>query len=282
MKPVYRSVLWMFAGMFSFSLMAVSGRELAPNFSPDQILLFRSLIGFIIMSLILQQQGWYKVKTSILKTHIIRNTAHYAGQYGWFLGLGFLPLAEVFAIEFTVPIWTAIIAAVLLKEQITAQRLLAIVMGIIGMLIILRPGIELVHPAALAVLFGAMAYGLSHTLTRRISGFDSAISVVFYMTLVQIPIGFLLTQGDLPLPQDQTQWTWIALVSLTGLTGHYCLANAMKHADATVVIPLDFLRLPFIALVGYLFYRESVSIYVFVGALFMLLGNWINIRAEKK
>jgi drug/metabolite transporter (DMT)-like permease len=212
--------------------------------------------------------------------HILRNLAHFGGQFGWFYGLALIPMAEVFAIEFTVPVWTALLAAVILRERLTPSRIAAIGLGIAGMLIILRPGVSVVSPAALAVLGGAVCYALSHTLTRRLVQTDAPIMILFYMTLVQLPLGLLPALGDWTAPTPG-MWPWLLAVGAAALSGHYCMARAFALADATVVVPMDFLRLPMIALVGRLLYGEAIDAFVLGGALVMLAGNIVNIRAER-
>lgn len=278
--PTWRAAVWMGGALFSFMVMGVGGRELAGHLTTFQILFFRSLIGLFVVSIVVSQTGWAQLKTSKIGLHIARNVAHYGGQYGWFYGLGFIPLAEVFAIEFTVPIWVALLAVLFLGEKLTRPRVLAIVLGVIGLLIILRPGVQVIQPAALAVLGAAVGYAIAHTLTKKLTGTDSAWSIVFYMTLIQLPFGLIPSLFNWVTPTT-ADWPWLILVGISALTAHYCMSRALTLADATVVVPMDFLRLPLIALIGFLFYSESLDLLVLLGAAVMLLGNWLNIRAER-
>lgn len=280
-KNIILAALWMTGTLFSFLGMAVGGRELSQDLGTFQILFFRSLVGLCILCLVLAGQGWHLVKTQHIGLHMVRNISHFGGQFGWFYGIAYIPLAEVFALEFTVPAWTAILAAIILKERLTSSRFLAVVFGITGMLIILRPGTGILNPISLIVVAGAVCYGLSHTLTRRITWFDHPVTILFYMTLIQLPIGLLLSL-------DQWQAVslslvpWLITVGITALSGHYCMARALSLADATVVVPMDFLRLPLIAVIGYLFYNEILDTFVLAGAVVILLGNLINIHMEHK
>jgi len=267
--------------LVSFMGMAVGGRELSMELDTFQILFFRSLIGLFILVLVLSNKGWYLIKTRHFSLHVLRNISHFGGQFGWFYGIAYIPLAEVFAIEFTLPVWTAILATLILKEHMTPPRFFAVVFGIVGMLIILRPGMGVVNPVSLIVLASAICYGLSHTLTRRIAGFDHPITILFYMTLIQLPIGFFLSFNSW-VSVSFSMWPWLITVGVTALTGHYCMARALTIADATVVVPLDFLRLPLIAVIGYLFYNEVLDQFVLIGAFIMLFGNFLNISAEHR
>lgn len=279
-RPALGAALWMTGTLVSFAGMAVGGRELSQDLSVFQILFFRSLTGLIIIGACLAASGQARIRTRLLPVHFLRNLAHFGGQFGWFYGIAAIPLAEVFAIEFTVPVWTAIIAAILLKEKLTPSRLTAIGLGLLGMLIILRPGLAIIHPAAVAVLGGAMGYALAHTLTRRLAQDDTPLTILFYMTLMQLPMGLIPALSAWVFPGIHL-WPWILVVGVTALSGHYCMTRALQLADATVVVPMDFLRLPLIALVGYLFYGEAISFFVLSGALVMLAGNLVNIRSEK-
>jgi len=279
-SPIVKASLWMLVALASFSLMAVAGKELAKNIGTAEILFFRSLIGFLILSIVVSVVGIENIKSTSIKKHIARNASHFIGQYGWFYGIAFIPLAEVFALEFTVPIWTAIAATILLNETITKIRIISIALGLLGVLIILRPTVEIIHPAAIVVIVGAMAYGLAHTLTRSIVKHDSPLSVLFYMCLIQLPVGLLLTFSDWVMPIG-IMWFWLLIVGGTALSAHYGMSKALSYADAMVVVPMDFLRLPLIMLVGLYFYNESIEGLLLLGASIMLLGNFLNIKHER-
>ncbi len=275
------AALWMSGTLFSFMGMAIGGRQLADQLTTFQILFFRSIIGLLIISILLWGSSWQQIFTRNFKIHALRNIAHFGGQFGWFYGIAFIPLAEVFALEFTVPVWTALLAAILLGERITRARSTAIVFGVLGVLIILRPGVAVVNPASLAVLGGAFGYALSHTLTRKLAQVDTPLTILFYMTLVQLPLGLVTSLPDWHTPAAAL-WPWIVVVGVTALSGHYCMARALALADAIVVVPLDFLRLPLIAVVGALVYQESIDWLVLLGGAVMFAGNIINIRAENE
>jgi len=275
------AALWMSGALFSFMAMAVGGRELAAELSTFQILFFRSLVGLIVVTWLVARTGWRQVTSPPLGLHVLRNLAHFGGQFGWFYGLAFIPLAQVFAIEFTVPIWTTIWAALLLGERVTAPRLAAVGLGIAGLLIILRPGVQNVHLASLAVLAGAVMFALTHTLTRRLALSETPLAVLFYMTLIQVPLGLLPSLVNWTIPSPAL-WPWLLVVGLGALSAHYCMTRALALAPATVVVPMDFLRLPLIAVVGAVAYGEPLEWTVLLGALVMLTGIWINVSAEQQ
>lgn len=276
--PLARAALWMSGAIFSFMVMAISGRELSAELTTFQILFFRSLVGFVVIVVVLRQAGWGQLRTRMFGTHLIRNLAHYGGQYGWFYGIALLPLAEVFAIEFTMPIWTAVFAAAMLGERVNKQRALAIAVGFAGVLVMLRPGFAIVNPGALAVLGAALAYGFAHTLTKRLSGTDTPLAILFYTTAMQLPLALVPALYDWAWP-SAAAWPWLLGVGVTALSAHYCLTRAFMIEDAGVVMPMDFLRLPLIAVVGLVFYGEPIQFWVFVGGAIVFAGSWLNLNA---
>ena len=271
-----RAFSWMSGALISFCLMAIGARELAGVISTFQILFVRSVVGLVVVTwVIFQTQRSSLFQTSRFKFHLTRNVFHFFGQYGWFLGIGLLPLAQVFALEFTTPLLTLVFAALFLKESLTFKKSIALVLGSIGVYLILSPGSEIVSPAAAYVIVAAIFYALAHVSTKVLSATDDPLTVLFYMCLIQLPIGLLFGVGGFVAP-TLMQWVWLILIGLTALTAHFCITKAMKTTDASVVVTLDFLRLPLIAAVGVLVYGEAFKPMLLVGAALMLVGNLIN------
>jgi drug/metabolite transporter (DMT)-like permease len=268
----------MCGALVSFMAMAIAGRQLSVELTTFQILFFRSVVGFAVVVVLLQRAGWTQVRTKIFGTHLVRNLTHFGGQYGWFYGIALIPLTEVFAIEFTVPLWTAVLATVFLGERMGALRALAVALGFAGILVILRPGIAMVSPAALAVLGSAVAYALSHIFTKRLSATETPLAILFYMTVIQLPLALVPSLSGWVWPSARL-WPWVGVVAVTALSAHYCLTRAFRLADATIVVSMDFLRLPLIAMVGFLFYGEPLQIWVLVGALIVFAATWLNLRS---
>ena len=279
-RPLLAS-LWMIGVLVSLSGMAVAGRELSSELNAFQISFTRSLFCLIALIIILCFIGFNKVTTTKPKLHLLRNTIHFGGQTGWFYGVAFLPLADVFAIEFTAPIWTALLAVIFLKEPLTSYRTLSIFLGFAGIMIILRPGINIIQPAALIVLFATFCFASTYVFTRHMSSTESPLTIIFYMNLIQLPIGLLTSLHDWNYPSMQS-WPWVLLLGLTGLGSHFCFAHAFRHADAIVVTPLDFLRLPLIALIGWTFYNESWDLLIFLGGTIIFSGNLLNLWTEHR
>lgn len=271
--------LWMGGALLSFLLMAVAVRELVHAIGVFEILFLRSVVALAILLAILPRFGVRALHTQRFHLHVLRNVLHFAGQYSWVYAIGLLPLATVFAIEFTMPVWTAVLAALILGERLNRGRMVMLVLGFAGILIILKPGIEHVPPAALVMLAGAFAYASTMIATKRIAGHDTAFALLFYMSVIQLPLGMVLAIPEWTTP-GLAEWPWIAAVGVTGLTAHFSLARALRYADASLVVPLDFLRLPLIAAVGVLFYGEPLEFSIFLGAVVIFAGTYYSIRRE--
>lgn len=280
MKAPVAVALWMAGAIASFTLMGVAGRELSVEMDTFGILLVRSIVGLLVVVVLLQLNGWHHAKTSRPLTHLFRNLVHYGGQYGWFFGIALLPMAQVFALEFTVPLWGLLLAVLALGERLTIPRVMALLLGMIGVLVILRPGIVPMSGAVLAVLGSAVCYAIAHISTKALITTDSPLNIIFYMTLIQLPIGIATAWSTIQMPSAPL-WPWVIIVGLTALSAHYCLACALARGDASMVLPLDFLRLPVIAVVAAALYAESIDVFLFAGAALMIVGNMISLRAEK-
>lgn len=277
MTPVLRAVAWMTGALFSFLTMALSGRELSAEISLFQVVFLRNLVCMVILCVLLTRFGWEHVRTEKIGRHVGRNVVHFAAQYGWFYAVASIPIATVFAIEFTSPIWTVLLAGLFLGERITWPRVLAIVLGIAGVIMILRPGVQTIHPAALSALGAALGYATTYVVTKNLVATDRPLTILFWMNLIQLPLG-LLPSIPLWVTPSPALWPWVLAVGLAGFTSHYCLSRALAYADASVVVPMDFLRLPLAAVVAWMIYGEAVEPVVFVGAAVIFAGNWINLR----
>lgn len=287
---VYLAV-WMVGALASFCLLAVGARELSGALSISQSLCIRSAIGLIFLTIVYLAnyreinnqliESSKKTKYSKkIKLHIFRNVFHYAAQYGWFFGIGLLPLAEVFALEFTVPIWTLIIAVLFLGEKVTWTKLSSITLGTLAVFIIVQPGSAIIDNASLVVLLAAIFFAASHTLTKSLSLTESPFSILFYMCAIQFPIGLALSFSSWLWPNTE-QWLWLIVIGLSALSAHFCLAKSMQYADVTSIVTLDFFRLPLIALVGVFFYAEDFELSLLVGGIMMLVANLINLYKIK-
>ncbi|HEX9397232.1 MAG TPA: DMT family transporter [Burkholderiales bacterium] len=274
-----RGALWMGGAVLSFAAMAVAVRELQRHMGSFEILFLRSIVMLTIVGLLVARTGPAAVRTQRLGTHVMRNMLHLAGQYFWVYSIGALTLATVFAIEFTMPVWTAMLAALFLGERLTAPRLTQLALGFAGVLIILRPGDVAFHPAALLMILGSFCYAGTMIFTKRLSATDAPLAVLFWMALVQAPITLVGAVPGWVMPAA-VDLPWILGIGVGSFTAHYCMTRAMQLVDATIAVAIDFVRLPLIAVIGALFYAEAFDPLVIVGAIVIFAGTFYSLRQE--
>jgi len=282
--PVLRAALWMIGAIGSFSAMAVAGREASFDLDTFEIMLYRSIVGVIIVFAILTLTGrWGQVTRRHPGLQIFRNLAHFSGQNLWFYAVTVIPLAQVFALEFTSPLWVLVLSPLVLGERMTPMRTLAAVMGFIGILIVARPSPESLNPGVITAALSAICFAFTIMLTKKLTRTESIACILFYLTTTQVVFGLIAAgyDGDIALP-SAASLPWVVVIGCAGLLAHFCLTNALSIAPATVVIPIDFTRLPVIAVVGMLLYNEPLDLFVFAGALVIFAGNYLNIWHETR
>jgi len=272
------AALWMSGWLALMLVMTVAGREATRELSVFQLMEVRSVLGlFLLYPLIHLNGGLAILKTSRLPQHVARNLIHYGAQLCWFFALTLIPLGQVVAIEFTMPIWTAILAASFLGERMTIWKIAAIVLGVLGVLVIVRPATGAINPGQLIALAAAVGFGISIAFVKFLTRTENTLSIIFWMLVVQSVAGFFPTLFVWVWP-TASAWGWIVVIAICGTFSHFCMVRAMLYADATIVIPMDFLRVPLTATAGWLLYAEPLDIFTVVGAALILTGNLLNLK----
>lgn len=280
----FRAALWMMGAMLSFSAMGIAGRELAGRHDTFEIMLFRSGIGLVLVvgvALALGRLG--EVSRQRLGGHLLRNTFHFAGQNLWFLALATVPLAQVFALEFTSPLWVILLAPLVLGERLTAPRVIAVALGFAGILIVTRPDPATIDTGTLAAAAAAMCFAATTLMTKALTRGESIVGILFWLTAMQLVMALACAgwDGQITLP-DATTLPWLCLVGLCGVTAHLCLTTALSLAPATYVVPIDFVRLPLIAVVGAVVYAEAVDPFVILGGAVIFAGVMVNLWGARR
>jgi drug/metabolite transporter (DMT)-like permease len=276
MTPRLQAALWMLGGVGCFCAMAVAGRLVAPFHDPFVIMVWRSAFGLIVTALIAAATA-RTLRTGQIGLHLWRNSTHYLGQITWFHAVAVLPLAQVFALEFTTPLWVLLLAPWLLNEQITRRGALAAMVGFVGILIVARPGTQF-DPNLLAAAASAVGFALSAIFTRKLTRTDSRLQILFWLSLMQLVLSLIITtaMGTPIWPTPQAFWPLLT-IAICGLLAHYCLTSALALAPAADVMPVDFLRLPLIAAIGLWTFDEPLTWGLIAGGLLILAANWINL-----
>ncbi len=284
LSTTLKAVTYMSGAIVSFSAMAVAGRAISFELDTFEIMLFRSLVGFITVLTIGYFAGSLKqITRRHMGLHLMRNVSHFTGQNLWFFAITAAPLAQVFALEFTSPLWVLMFSPLLLGERLTRMRVVAALMGFIGILIVTRPTGDSLNIGVITAALSAIGFAGSAIFTKKLTRSETITCILFYLTAMQAVFGLICASydGDIAIPSIASL-PWLVLIAFAGLLAHFCLTTALSLAPATVVMPVDFIRLPVIATVGMLFYAEAIDVWVFVGAAIIFAGNYMNIWSETR
>ena len=279
-----RAGLWMMGAVVSFTLMAVAGREVLHELDTFEVMMYRSLMGICIVLIFSKVAGTVnEINVQQLTLHLTRNITHFIGQNLWFFAVTAITLPQLFAFEFSVPIWVALFAPIFLSEKLTKRRLFAALIGFFGILIVARPDNIGVTPGIIAAALCAICFTGTGIATKLLTRTQSITCILFWLTVMQAILGIICAGYDLDISfPSQSSLPWVILIGLAGLLAHFCITKALQLADAIVVYPMDFVRLPLATAVGVLFYNEPIQLLVFVGAAIILGANFLNIISEKQ
>lgn len=282
--PVGRVALWMTGAIGSFSAMAIAGRAVSLDHDTFELMLYRSIVGIVIVVAMAGALGRLgEVTTKNLGLHAVRNVFHFTGQNLWFYAITVVPLAQVFALEFTSPLWSLLLAPLILGERLTRTRVLFAALGFCGILIVARPFSGAADPNLLFAAASAIGFAGSAVFTRLLTRTTTIVCILFWLTVMQAVFGVICAgyDGDIALPTLRAL-PWLVVIGCAGLLAHFCLTNALSLAPATVVLPIDFLRLPLIAVLGMLIYGEPLDPWVFLGGGVIIAATVANMRSEHR
>lgn len=282
-QPV-KAAIWMLGAISAFSSMAIAGRALGPLHDTFEIMMYRSLIGLVSVVTVGGLLGTLReVNTRLFHIHLARNIFHFTGQNLWFYAVTVIPLAQVFALEFTSPLWVTLFAPLILGERLTRVRTLAALLGFIGILIVARPGAGELNMGVITGATAALGFAGAILFTKLLTRTATITCILFWLTAQQVVFGVVCAgwDGDIALPSAVSA-PWLLVVGCAGLIAHLCMTNALKIAPATVVVPFDFLRLPLIAVVGMVFYGEALDLFIILGALLIFAANFMNVWNETR
>lgn len=279
------AALWMMGAILGFSAMAVAGRELQGRLDTFEIMIWRSLLGLLLVDALALAQGRRaELAPRFMGQHLLRNTSHFAGQNLWLYSLTLIPLAQVFAVEFSYPILVALAAPLLLGERLMPVKLLTAAIGFAGILLVARPwGVGGISPGILAAFGAALGFAGSAIVTKRLTRRVTTLGILHWLCAIQLALAlvFTLWDGQMTWPAPVT-WLPLVVVGVSGLVAHWCLTTALSLAPASIVTPIDFLRLPLIGVVGMVLYGEPLDMWVLAGGAIIFGANWVNLAADAR
>lgn len=262
MPAAVRGGLWMISASFFFTAMGALGRHVAADIHPIEVTFFRTLFGLLFLLPWLLRG--VRLRTRRFALHATRAAVVVVALVSWFTVLTLMPLAEVMAIGFTIPLFATAGAALFLKERVGLRRWSAVLVGFVGTLIILRPGAGMLTLPALFALGNAALIAFSSLAVKSLSRTEDADTIVFYMTglMTVLSLPPALFVWSTPAP---SAWGWLAALGLVGTLAQMSFVRAFRAADASVVLPFDYFKLLVAAIIGYVFFSEVPDLATWIG-----------------
>ena len=261
--------------------MNASVHHMADEMDTMQISFFRALFGFVVLAPVFLRHGLGPLRTRRLGLHALRGLLNAGAMISLFIALGLIPLAKFAALVFTAPLFVTVLALVFMGERIRGRRIGALVFGYAGTLLILRPGAGALDLGSLVVLAGAASWALAMIVMKILARTESSLTATLYYGVFVTPIAFLVA-----LPVWQTpiggQWLWLAAIGTLGSLFQFCLSQALKEADATALMPLDFTKLIWSAVIGYLIFAEVPTVWTWTGGMMIFAAaTYISYRERR-
>ncbi len=282
-RHVLKACTFMLLSAVLFSTMQGSVRYLSAGIHPFEIAFFRSFFGLLVVVPWLFNTQQNHLKTDHIGRHLLRAVLNVVAMLLFFtaLSLTATPIAQIQALAFTAPLFTTILAGVLLGEVVRMRRWSAVIIGFVGALIIIRPGIQPIDLGNVYTLLSASIWAVCMIIIKQLSRTDSSFTITAYMSILMTPLTLLPALWFWVWPTP-TEWFWLLLTGVLGTLGQWAMAHAFSLADATVVLPLDFSKVVWGALIGYLAFGEVVDAWTWLGAAIIFTGaSYIAFREQQ-
>lgn len=253
------------------AVMIASIHHLSHELHPFVIAFFRSLFGLLLFAPLFFRRGFAPLRTSRLPLHALRGILNVTAMLLFFLALSLAPLAKVTALNFSAPLFSTLLALLLLQERIRLRRLTALAIGFAGTLIIVRPGSDALDEGAMLVLLSAMAWGAAMIVIKMLSRTESSLTITVYLGVFVTPIAALAAIPFWDTP-NAMQFAWLICIAIFGTASNILMAQAFREADATVVLPLDFTKLIWAAAIGYFVFGQVPDLWTWAGAALIIFA----------
>jgi len=276
---LYKAIALMLFAALGFSVMNVLIRLTSAELHPFQIAFFRNLFGLVFMLPWLIKNGYASFKTRRIKLFLIRAVLGLISMLCFFWGISVLPLAKAVSLSFTVPLFVTIGAALILKEVVHMRRWVAVIVGFIGTLIILRPSVDGDLFASLIVVASSITMAASVLIIKSLSKTENTNVIVMYMVLLMTPLSFPVAISVWQWPTFEI-WVWVIIMGFMGSLAHMMFTHSLKISEVTIVMPFDFARLPFIILLAWVIFDQSVDFWTIFGA-FVVFSSGVYIARRE-
>lgn len=274
-----RGFIWITLSTFAFMSMVMIVRHISDRYNTGELAFWRALIGLVLLTPIFIRSGSALFRTQQFRFHLLRNVMHFVGVAGWFYAISRMNLSTGMALQFTVPLFTILLAIVFLREKVDRARWVATIIGFAGVIVILRPGIEPVTLAAIAALVSALGYGAANIATKVLVRNCSSDTIVFYMNVMHLPMAlcaaWVLGGVSIPAIPDIP---WLIGLAASATLAHWLLAKALGEADASLIIVVDFTKLPWITLGAFIFFGETPAIWAWIGGMVIFASTVYIVR----
>ena len=273
-------LLFMAASTLCFSAMHGVARYLSDQLHPFEIAFFRNLFGIVVIVPWFLKLGLAPLRTRRLQLHLLRAGLNIFAMLAFFMALSLTPLARVQALAFTAPLFATLIAIFVLGERVGPRRWAALVVGFSGAMLVIRPGFAGLDSGSLLVLASAAIWAVTMIVIKNLARTESSVTITVYMLLFMTPLSLppALLYWQWPTAE---QLVWLAFAALAGTLGQMSMAQAFRLADATAVMPLDFLKLIWGALLGYWFFAEIPDLWTWLGGVLIFAGATYIFYREK-
>ena len=277
-QPVV-AALYMLAATALFSVMVASVRHVSAEVDSFEIVFFRNMLGIFIVGPIIARRGIGFLRTSRIRLYVWRTALGLGSMFMWFYAVTVTPIAEAVALSFTAPLFVTIVAVLLLHEKVGIPRWVATAVGFGGAMIVLRPGVAEVTTGHLLLIASSILMAMSIVSIKMLSATEPPERIVAYMVILFTPVSFIPALFVWEWPSWISLF-WLCVVAGAGTFAHIAFTRALSKADASAVMPLDFMRLPFAAIIGFLAFSETPDVWTFAGAAVIFISSIYIARRE--
>jgi drug/metabolite transporter (DMT)-like permease len=278
LSPPLQATVLMVTAMAFFTSMSIFIRLSAQEIHVLQVVFFRNFLALLLLLPWLMKQGFSTLRTKRFGLLLTRSTVNVIGMAAGFYSLTLIPLAEATALGFTAPLWATLGAVLILGEVIRLRRMTALVFGFIGVMIVLRPGVESVSLGSVLALGHAFVIAVTTLIVKRLTVTESTTSIVIWMVLLQSPLSLLPALYVWEWP-TLTAWLWLWCLAGAGTLGHLCWTRAFTIAEVSQLQPFEFIKLPMIAILAYLVFAEQPTVWTWLGGTVIFASTaYISIR----